>query len=290
MKSMTGYGRGEASSGGLSIVVEMKSVNNRFCDVQIRMPRVYMALENRVKRALQSHIQRGRVDVFVKRTAAEGSHLIAADPVLAEKYLTAMRVVANRLQRDISEIPLSFLLQQPGVLEQAEQEPDALGEWTLVSTALEAARADLLDMRATEGAALAADLHRYLQQLSQLRDEVEAHCEGINQRLQKRLMDRVQRLLHDRVDINRLTQEAALLADKADVSEELTRIRSHCQQFADIMEDEEPIGRKLDFLLQELNREINTIGSKAAEHPISARVVEMKSVLERMREQVANVE
>lgn len=290
MKSMTGYGRGEASSNGISVAVEMKSVNNRFRDIQIRMPRSYMALEHRVKRALQEHIQRGRIDVFIKRTATEGSHTIAANPALAEKYLQAMQSVAGRLQRDSTEISLSFILQQPGVLEQAEQEPDALGEWTLVSTALDAAREDLLAMRRAEGRALESDLRHHLSALRTLRDEVESHCDGINRRLQARLRQRVQRLLDDRVDAGRLAQEAAILADKADVSEELSRISSHCQQFVDIIEDDEPIGRKLEFLLQELNREVNTIGSKAAEHPISKRVVEMKSVLERMREQVANVE
>ncbi|MFT4979171.1 MAG: hypothetical protein ACI8S6_005081, partial [Myxococcota bacterium] len=202
----------------------------------------------------------------------------------------AMQQVASRLQRDIREIPLGLILQQPGVLEQAEHEPDALGEWELVSTALEAARADLLQMRATEGAALDADLRRHLAAMRTLRDEIAAHGVGINERLQARLIERIQRLIHDRIEPGRLAQETAILADKADVSEELARIRSHCQQFADIMEDDEPVGRKLEFLLQELNREINTIGSKAAEHPISKRVVEMKSVLERLREQVANVE
>lgn len=290
MKSMTGYGRGEATSNGVSVVVEMKSVNNRFRDLQLRLPRAYMALEPRVKRALQDGIQRGRVDVFVKRTASEGSQTIAADPHLAERYFKAMQQVANRLQRDHREIPLSLILQQPGILQQAETEPDAVGEWPLVSTALEAARDDLLQMRAVEGAALLADLQRHLSALRTLRDEIERHCDGINERLQARLVERVQRLIGDRVDPVRLTQEAAILADKADVSEELARIRSHCQQFSDICEDDEPIGRKLEFLLQELNREINTIGSKAAEHPVAKRVVEMKSVLERMREQVANVE
>ena len=290
MKSMTGYGRGEATSNGVSLVVEMKSVNNRFRDLQIRMPRAYMALEPRVKRAMQAQVQRGRVDIFVKRTATEGSQTIAADPALAEQHYAAMRTIANRLQRDVREIPLQLVLQQPGVLEQAESEPDALGEWPLVSTALEAALDDLMQMRTTEGKALDADLRHHLSSLVTLRDEVESHCDGINERLRARLKERVERLLGDRVDPNRLAQEAAILADKADVSEELTRIRSHCQQFLDICEDDDPIGRKLEFLLQELNREINTIGSKAAEHPISKRVVEMKSVLERMREQVANVE
>ncbi|MEL6348033.1 MAG: YicC/YloC family endoribonuclease [Myxococcota bacterium] len=290
MNSMTGYGRGEASNGDISIVVEMRSVNNRFRDLQIRLPRAYMVLESRIQKAMRDHVQRGRVDIFVRRTAAEGVHTIKADPVLAERYATAMREVANRLQRDAADIPLDLIFNQPGVLEQTEMEADALSEWMLVQTALEGARAELVAMRATEGAALARDLRRHLDELLRLRDEVEAHCEGINARLKQRLENRIQRLIDDRVDAGRLAQEAAILADKADVSEELSRIQSHGQQFVDTMDEQDAIGRKLDFLLQELNREINTIGSKAAEHPISARVVEMKSVLERMREQTANIE
>ena len=120
--------------------------------------------------------------------------------------------------------------------------------------------------------------------------EVQSHTDGISERLRKRLDDRIIRLIGDRIDPARLAQEAAVLADKADVSEELVRIQSHCKQFSDALKTDDPVGRKLDFLLQEFNREINTIGSKASEHPISARVVDMKSVLERMREQAANVE
>ena len=291
MNSMTGYGRGEATNGDISVVVEMRSVNNRFRDLQIRVPRAYMALEMRIKQVLQDHIARGRVDIFVQRDATESGQTITADLALAERYHRAMKQVAQRLQRPDTDIPLGTILTQPGVLTQGEVAADPLGEWDLVSTALEAARADLLQMRATEGEALLRDLARHLADLLRLRDEVEAHCEGINERLRQRLEERIRRLVGDRVDATRLAQEAAILADKADVSEELARISSHGQQFQDVMADtSEPVGRKLDFLLQELNREINTIGSKAAEHPISSRVVEMKSVLERMREQAANVE
>lgn len=290
MNSMTGYGRGEATNGDVSVVVEMRSVNNRFRDLQIRLPRAYMVLESRIQKYMKSRVSRGRVEIFVRRTAVESSQTISADPLLAERYHTAMALVAQRLTRDASEIPLDQILSQPGVLTLSESEPDALVEWTLVSTALEGAADALMSMRATEGAELLDDLRRHLDELLRLRAEVEAHCEGINARLQQRVAERITRLIGDRIDPTRLAAEAAILADKADVSEELARIQSHCGQFEQAMSDEEPIGRKMDFLLQELNREINTIGSKAAEHPISARVVEMKSVLERMREQAANVE
>lgn len=290
MNSMTGYGRGEASNGDVSVVVEMRSVNNRFRDIQIRLPRAYMVLESRIQKIMKPRINRGRVEIFVKRSAVESGQTISADPILAERYHTAMSAVAKRLTRDPDRIPLEAILKQPGVLTLSESEPDALVEWTLVSTALESACDELLSMRATEGAELFSDLKQHLDEILRLRAEVEAHSEGINARLHARLTTRITRLIGDRIEPSRLAAEAAVLADKADVSEELARILSHCNQFAQVMTEDDPIGRKMDFLTQELNREINTIGSKSAEHPISHRVVEMKSVLERIREQAANVE
>lgn len=290
MKSMTGYGRGEASNGDVSIVVEMKSVNNRFRDVNIRVPREYLVLEPRIQNMLKSAVHRGRVDVFVRRNAAESSQSVRADPLLAERYHKAMSDVAKRVQRAPSEIPLAALLNQPGVLTIAEPEADALVEWNVVSAAVEAALAELCQMRNIEGAALQADLRGHLDGLQRLWAEVQAATEGLNDRIRERIELRIQKLLGERMDPGRMAQEAALLADKADVSEEIARILSHCKQFSEGLKSTDPVGRKLEFLVQELNREVNTIGSKAAEHPVSHLVVEMKSTLERLREQAANVE
>ncbi len=291
MISMTGYGRGEASNGEVSVVVEMKSVNNRFRDVQLRAPREYLLLEPRIQDRLRQDVNRGRVEIFVRRTSSESSQRVQPDQALAESYHRAMTDVAKRLQRDVADVPLAAVLQQPGVLSLVDQDTDALAEWEVLSTALDAAITELMEMRRSEGQALLEDLQRHLDELLRLRAEVEACADGIGERLRARLEARLNKLLADRVDPARLAQEAAILADKADVSEELARMQSHCQQFLETMQaTDEPVGRKLDFLLQELNREINTIGSKSAEHPIAARVVDMKSVLERMREQAANVE
>lgn len=290
MNSMTGYGRGEATNREIAVVVEMKSVNNRFLDVQLRVPREYLLLEPRIVERLKRDLVRGRIEVFVRRTALEGSQQVQPDPALAESYLKAMLAVAQRLQRPPEELSLALVLAQPGVLTVTDREADALSEWDLVSTALEAALGELQQMRATEGRALQEDLGRHLDALLRLRAEVASVAEGVAERLKSRLDGRLQRLLADRVDPGRLAQEAAVLADKADISEELARLESHVAQFSEALAAAEPVGRKLDFLLQELHREINTIGSKSAEHPVSARVVEMKSVAERMREQAANVE
>lgn len=290
MNSMTGYGRGEARSGELAIVVEMKSVNNRFLDLQLRVPREYMILEPRIQERLKSQIQRGRLEVYIRRTASESGQQVLADPALAESYHRAMLAVAQRLQRGGEAIPLSHVLAQPGVLTLVERDPDALAEWEVLHTALEAALEELRAMRAREGQALREDLDRHLQQLRRLLSEVEEAAAGVAERLRQRLDARLLRLLGDRLDPARLAAEAAVLADKADISEELVRIRSHLAQFHEALHLDEPVGRKLDFLLQELNREVNTVGSKSAEHPIAARVVEMKGLVERLREQAANVE
>ena len=287
---MTGYGRGEATNGTVTVVVELKSVNNRFLDVQVRVPRAYSLIEPRFGKTLKGQLSRGRVDVFVRRQATESGHSIVPDPQLAERYLKAATEVAKRLARPDETVPTSWILAQPGVLNTVEQEADAIGEWDLVHTALDLALQELLQMRKTEGDALQADLQSHLKTISKLNADVIQAQAGIAQRLEQRLKERLDRLVQDRVDASRLAQEVAVLADKADVSEELARIQSHCEQFTAALQSNEPVGRKLEFLLQELNREVNTIGSKAAEHPISACVVEMKSVLERMREQAANVE
>jgi uncharacterized protein (TIGR00255 family) len=290
MNSMTGFGRGEATNGSSTVVVEIKSVNNRFRDVQVRVPREYNVFEPRVNNLVKDAVSRGRLEVAVRRTCIEGATRVVADMKLVEQYRLAIHEVALRLQRDPAEVPLAFVLGQPGVLVTTDNDADALAEWELVELAVGAALTDLATMRRTEGAALARDLDRHLVDLRRYCAEIEAATEGVVARLQARVQERVARLLGDRTDPSRIAQEAALLADKADISEELARLASHADQFDQALQADEPVGRKLDFVLQEMHREVNTLGSKATEQPVSGRVVELKSVLERMREQVANVE
>ena len=290
MNSMTGYGRGEATNGGVTVVVELKSVNNRFRDINVRMPREYMVLEPRVVGAVKAQVSRGRVDVYIRRSATESNQTVHADPVLAERYLVAVRAVAQRLQLPADNVQLDAILNQPGVLSLREVEADALTEWEVVETALQAAVEQLIEMRGVEGKALRADLLTHLSALERKHIEVSKQTRGLVERLHTRLEERLQRLLSDRFDPGRIAQEAAVLADKADVSEELARLVSHFSQFRSALDATEPVGRRLEFLVQEMNREVNTLGSKSAEHPVSAAVVDMKSVLERVREQAANVE
>ncbi len=290
MKSMTGYGKGEASNGKVTTAVEIKTVNNRFRDIQIRVPKPYLSLEPKIRAALNKKISRGRIEVFVRRESVESAQQIYADPMLAEQYFKAMSVVAKRLQRDTKDISLSSIMEQPGVMKTVESLPDAIQEWSLVSTAMDMAIEDLSSMRLAEGTALRADLERNLIETQRIQAEIEAETEGLNKHLMNKMEQKLLRLLGDRVDPIRLAQEAAILVDKSDISEELTRLRSHCDQMAGILNKTGPVGRKIEFLLQEFNREINTIGSKASGHKISIKVVELKSVIERIREQAANIE
>ena len=291
LNSMTGYGRGEASNATVTVVVELKSVNNRFRDLQLRSPREYMPLEPRINNLLKDPFTRGRIDAYIRRSPLVSATRVATDVLLAREYIRACNELAEATHGFVQkEIPFTFVLGQPGVLTVTEALVDVMMEWGVVEAALLAAVDDLMSMRRAEGEATARDL---LLQLAELRGqvaEVVASSEGINDRLRQRLEARVRRMIGDRFDPLRIAQEVALLVDKADVTEEISRLRSHCDQFEEAIGAAEPVGRRLDFLLQEMNREVNTIGSKAAEHPISQRVVDMKTTLERMREQSANVE
>lgn len=289
MNSMTGFGRGEASGEGVSVTVEMKSVNNRFRDLQLRCPREYMAFEPRIATLIKPRFARGRIDVFVRRVTRQGGMGVVVDKAMAATYHDSLSDLARSLGVEPS-VDLNFLAGLPGVLVTVEQEVDVTGEWHVLETALTAATKHLAEMREKEGESLRKVLAQHVDELDDLRQKVALEADGVASRLRLRLMDRLNKLVGDRVDPDRLAQEAAVLADKADVAEELARLESHNKQFVAALRRPEPIGRRLDFLAQEMNREINTIGSKAAEHAVSSLVVDMKSTLERIREQVANVE
>lgn len=288
---MTGYGRGEASNGDVTVVVELKSVNNRFRDIQLKCPREYTALEPRIMNLLKDPFQRGRIDAYVRRSAVAPSTRVVANAPLAHEYARVINELAQEMVGFVArEAPFTFILQQPGVLTITEAEVDVLAEWGVIEAALQSAVGDLLTMRKQEGMAMQADLKSNIVETRAVLDEIEASAQGINERVRIRLETRIKRMIGERFEPWRVAQEVALLADKADVSEEIARMRSHCDQFDEALDASEPTGRRLDFLLQEMNREVNTIGSKAAEHPITQRVVDLKTALERMREQAANVE
>ncbi len=289
MNSMTGFGRGQATGNSVTVTVEMKSVNNRFRDLQIRCPREYMAFEPRISAQLKPRFGRGRIDVFIRRITSSAALGVAVDEGVARTYVESLTELGQKLSLD-NDLGLRDVAVMPGVLTTMAQEPDVAAEWGILETALDAASDHLVEMRSREGGALRTVLEKLFDELSDYRQKVALEADGVAARLRLKLMDRLNRLVGDRVDPDRLAQEAAILADKADISEEIARLESHIKQARAALKRDEPIGRRLDFLAQELNREINTIGSKAVEHSVSALVVDMKSILERIREQVANVE
>jgi uncharacterized protein (TIGR00255 family) len=290
MNSMTAFGRGEATNGVVTVVVELRSVNHRFRDLNTRLPREYNALEPRVVNLLRERFERGRIDCTIRRVGPDGPNTVRPDLRLAEATWTAMREVARHLQVDEAQITLHHVLSQPGVLTVTEADQDVSHEWELLEPALQGATEHLATMRGREGRALKRDLQQHLGELIRLLQEMDELSGGVTKALHKRLEERLQGLLQDRVDPARLAQEAAILADKADISEELARLTSHCDQFRDLLVSTEPVGRKMEFLIQEMHREVNTVGSKAIGERASRTVVRMKSALEKLREQAANVE
>ncbi|MBM3890436.1 MAG: YicC family protein [Verrucomicrobia bacterium] len=292
MKSMTGYGRGECSRGGVKITVELNSVNRRQADITINLPRELMELEPRIRDIINARVSRGRLNVAIgyHPSSDRPQAHIRLDTALAKAYLQA----AKKLHRDLGidgSVTLDSLLRAPGVVNLIEAETDAESLAPLVEKALNQALDQLIRMREREGKHLAADLMKRLQLIREGVEKVRAEAPNVAKRYQQQLHARIQNAgIELSLDDERLAKEIAIFADRADISEELTRLSSHLDQFAGCLTSDEPVGRTLDFLSQEMGREINTVGSKANEISITQTVVLLKGELEKIREQVQNIE
>ncbi|MCI8538414.1 MAG: YicC family protein [Oscillospiraceae bacterium] len=288
---MTGYGRGEAVLNGRSFVVEVRSVNNRYLDCNVKCPREFLFVEDQVKKRVQSATTRGKVDVFitVDSSKAEGVRVTVNQP-LAESYRAALQVLASSYQlRD--DVSVSLLSRFPEVLqvEKAADGLDALGAdlCSVVDLALERYN----DMRTREGERLASDIRSKLDTLENYVSQVEARSPQTVAEYRARLLAKMEELLaNTQIDESRILTEAALFADKVAVDEETVRLRSHFAQAREMISGGQPVGRKLDFLVQEINRETNTICSKGSDLEIARLGVEMKSEIEKIREQIQNLE
>ena len=293
-KSMTGFGRGEALRPGLRISVDIRSVNSRYCDIQVRLPRTLASLEPRVRQAVADRFARGKIDVFVSiedtRTEAQ---TVQYNAELARAYADALRQL-TRVVGSVEEVSLSHVIGFPDVLsaEPAQIDPDAFGEQ--VQEALDEALNGIVAMRAAEGASLTGNILEKLDVLATERTAIEARAPQVPQEYRERLEHRIEELLGDRkdevMDPARLAGEIALFADKCAIDEELVRLDSHLSQFRKTLNENGSIGKKLDFIVQEINREVNTIGSKANDIEVTNRVIGMKSELEKVREQIQNIE
>ncbi len=292
--SMTGYGRGEFATQDRRLTIEIKSVNNRYCDVQIRMPRVLNALESRVRDLVTGRLSRGKIELSVSYADSRAqAYQVSCDIGLAKAYADALRQVAEAAGS--SEKPsASTIVRFNDVLRVEAAQVDPEETWSLVEAALTSALDGMSAMRAEEGHRLAQDMDFRIRQMEEERLAIAARAPEIPALYRDRLQARVQELLGDRaavmVDEQRLAAEIALFADKCSIDEELVRLESHLVAFQAILSETGPVGKKLDFLVQEINREINTIGSKANDLQLTERVVHLKSELEKIREQVQNLE
>ena len=286
---MTGFGAGHGIADEV-IAVEVRSVNHKFCEVKARLPRELASFEAEVVRMVKSRIARGAIEVSVRREAEVGSVEARLDLPLARAYVDGLRHLARELKLP-EEIQLTDLAQIEGVLRVAPCPPDPQAAAQALTQALGAALVELEAMRIREGSSLKADLALRVRLIESAADEVRAFVPKVIAAYRDRLSSRVTELAQGAtVDAGRLAQEVAIFAEKSDIAEELTRLASHLAQFRAELDGDGPIGRRLDFLTQELNREINTLGSKSQSFDIATRVVTMKAELERIREQVQNVE
>lgn len=293
MFSMTGYGRATAENTLCSITIEMKSINNRYLDIYVRMPRQIMRLEEKVKELIKQEIQRGKLDVFVTLILKDGvDKKLTLNRRLAEEYITIAREVENQFSLS-GGIRTMDLLKFPDVIAVAENEFDEQEILELLNIATRQAVSEMVEMRKKEGQALSKDISARCKILSENILHIESFADTLEEEYQEKLMEKMTVLLQkmsENIDEQRIIQEAAILADRSSITEEIIRFKSHIAQLLDSLEKSEPIGRKLDFIIQEMNREVNTIGSKSDKIDILDKVVMLKSELEKIREQVQNIE
>ena len=289
--SMTGYGRGEARGARVALLAEARSLNHRFFETSVKLPRTLSGREPDVRRLVQGRVARGRVDVTVTlRREAAAAPSVRTDVALGLAYARGARALGEAAGV-ASEISVGDLLRLPGVVTVEEAEEDDGESAVLLKTAVVEALDELCRMRQTEGAVLARDLGSHMDALGAWVRTVEGLLPAALARIQTRLRDRVQAILGEApADPGRLAQEVATWAARSDVAEELTRLGSHLAQFRALLADGGAVGRQLDFLAQELHREVNTIASKADDAELVARVLEARTLVERVREQVQNVE
>ncbi len=290
---MTGYGRGECSKDGLKVTVEVSSVNRKQTEISVNLPRQMELLEAQIRDVINRYIARGRVTVRVSLHAGAGqaSARMHLNVPLAKAYARELSRLSKQLKL-AGPVTLDQLARAPGVLQTDEELAVETDFWRAVEKALKRALSQMVRMREREGAHLAQDLARRVAAMRKAAGQIARHAPTVAERYRQQLIERIKGagLEAPGVEDERLLKEVVYFADRSDISEELTRLQSHFQQFEDGRRSNEPVGRMLDFLAQEMNREINTIGSKANDSLISREVVTLKAELEKFREQAQNVE
>lgn len=290
--SMTAYARAVERTNSFEADIEVRTYNSRHLDFSIRVPHGYSPVEEKIKAVVNSTLARGRVEIkLIVRDESEAAHAFEVNEQKATAYRNALKDLAE-LTGVENNLSLEMIAGVPGILAPAEKDIDLDKEWPVIETCLKNVLDDIVRMRQVEGDNLKQDFNQRLVMISTAVDSIESASSGLLTIYKERLTDRIARLTDGvmAIEEDRIIQEAAVMADKSDISEEIVRARSHIGQFYEIMKSAEPGGRKLNFLLQEFNREFNTMGSKIGKADIAHVIVDIKAELEKMREQIQNVE
>lgn len=290
MKSMTGCGTGKVTRNAWEVTVELKTVNHRYLDLALRLPRTLAFLESALRDGISAGMKRGHVEIFVTvRNTDQGSARVEVSQELAESYFKAAQDIAWMLGKP-NDLTVSQVLKMEGVATVTENEMDQETVLALCSEATAIAVAQVNEMRQREGDHLREDLSFHLNEAEMLRQKIMVRAPQLAEEYRARLNAKLESVLNDAVDSQRLAQEVAIMADRCAIDEELSRLESHYRQMTKYLQAEGEIGKKMDFLIQEMNREANTIGSKASDAVIAQMVVDLKSEIEKLREQIQNVE
>jgi uncharacterized protein (TIGR00255 family) len=291
IKSMTGFGKGQASAEGVSLTVELRSVNHRYADIAVKVPRSLLALEADIKKRVGERLRRGKIDIFVTQEFAAGASTV---PVLNRPLAAAYVSVFEEMRATFGlqeGIPIALLAAQKDVISVKEGEMSEDVVRDCLHRALDLSLDAIEGMRRQEGEATQVDIEARLSAVEEMLSKVVERAPNVSTEWQAKLNERLARLGQDlSFDPQRVAQEIAIFADRCDISEEIVRFRSHLAQFRSLFDGAEPIGRQMDFLVQELNREVNTMGSKSNDAELTRLVVAMKAELEKVREQVQNIE
>ncbi|KXZ39592.1 TIGR00255 family protein [Alkalithermobacter thermoalcaliphilus JW-YL-7 = DSM 7308] len=290
--SMTGFGRGDYKDDKFHFIVETKTINHKYTDINIKLPRRISFLEEKIRSLVKEYIKRGRVDLFVKMEFIKESDItLTLDINLAKEYHKLLQTIKNELNVN-DDISVLSIAKFPDVIKVQESEDDEDEIWKSLSIAIKDSLEKLKDMRLLEGERLSKDIQERCNLLKNYIDEIEKCSYNLVIEYKEKLRNRIKELLDDTINIDeeRISQEVAIFADKSNITEEIVRFKSHVDQITKTINKNDAIGRKIDFLIQEINRETNTIASKSSSLRISELVVEIKSELEKIREQIQNIE
>lgn len=293
LNSMTAYAYVEQNDGRLTVRVEIRTYNSRHLDMVLRLPAGYASFEEKMKSLITRMMVRGRIEVRMSvKDDSSPAYVYEVDQQRADAYLDAAKRLSESLNLQPASLTIDQLINVPGVIQQAEISPDIDSHWSLIEATVQETLENVNQMRIKEGAFIGQDFIKRLDFIEKKLNEIESSVAGLVDRYREKLQARVEALTKGivEIDASRIAQEAGLLADRSDISEEIVRAKSHIEQFRSIMNSDEPAGRKLNFLLQEFNREFNTMGSKVGQAAAAHTIVDVKSEIEKLREQVQNIE